>query len=979
MQKATPIKSVKLVLTLLFSLSAMLVFPQDAKQRKQISDSYDKAKIEKLKSEFTLKAKTQKAAALAAAKINGWEVYRLNQDGTYDELMSLSDDGKPIYYSIENVNAAKSTRANTLNTGGILSLSLDGQGMYSGVWDGGAVRTTHQEFDGRAVVGDGNTVLSANSAHATHVTGTVSATGVSAGAKGMAPLSTVKTFDWSNDLPEVLEEAQNGLLLSNHSYGIPLANAPGNWYMGAYSAEAAEWDQVSYSTPYYLMVLSAGNDGNATNPAPMTSGYDKLTGNKNAKNNLVIANAQDATVDAQGNLVSVSINSSSSEGPSDDRRIKPDLTGNGTGLFSSTSASNTDYSTYSGTSMASPNVMGTLLLLQQHYKNVNNQFMKSATLKGLACNTADDKGRVGPDAVWGWGLLNAKKAAQAITTNGLQSWISEETLAQGQTYTFNTQSDGVNPMIATLCWTDVPGIAVNGTLNGTTPALVNDLDIRVTNGSGTFYPWRLQSVANLVALRTGDNNVDNVEGIKIDAPAGAYTVTVTHKGTLQNGPQNFSLIVTGITSSFSIASTSGDMTSCLDGNASYTFNYTATDATPVNFTASGLPNGAIAAFNTPTLSASGSFSMAVSNLQNAVPGIYPITISGNNGADTQNRTVILKISSTNFGNVTLDSPVNNQTAVATSLQLSWQPIGNADSFHLQVSTDSAFSNIIATSVTTSTSYSLSGLNEDTNYYWRVFPINFCGEATVSNQSTFKTGQLVCGYSFAPQDYVDAAISDLGESWAILQFPVSGGITIGDVNVVLNLNHTYIEDLTIFLQGPESLGFPRATLFNEPCGDYDNIDCTVDDSGSTFTCSATMPGISGIIKPYQSLNVFNNKLADGMWYLYVHDGYTGDGGIVNSARLDFCSVVPSLGVQGNSITNFSMYPNPTNGIINIKLTDNKEGKTTMTLFDIQGRSIVSKSASSLSETIDISHLQDGVYMLSVENGNQKTTKKIVLNK
>jgi len=31
-------------------------------------------------------------------------------------------------------------------------------------------------------------------------------------------------------------------------------------------------------------------------------------------------------------------------------------------------------------------------LLQQHYKNVTNNFMRAATLKGLACHTADDAG-----------------------------------------------------------------------------------------------------------------------------------------------------------------------------------------------------------------------------------------------------------------------------------------------------------------------------------------------------------------------------------------------------------------------------------------------------------------------------------------------------------------------------------------------------------------------------------------------------------
>ena len=54
-----------------------------------------------------------------------------------------------FYYSTTNVNAAKSTHANFLNTGGGLGLTLDGQGMVARVWDGGTVRRTHSGFGGR--------------------------------------------------------------------------------------------------------------------------------------------------------------------------------------------------------------------------------------------------------------------------------------------------------------------------------------------------------------------------------------------------------------------------------------------------------------------------------------------------------------------------------------------------------------------------------------------------------------------------------------------------------------------------------------------------------------------------------------------------------------------------------------------------------------------------------------------------------------
>ncbi|MGK4566632.1 S8 family serine peptidase [Flavobacterium sp. 3HN19-14] len=152
-----------------------------------------------------------------------------------------------------------------------------------------------------------------NNFHSTHVTGTVVAGGADPEAKGMAPMATARTFNWTNDTSEALSEVQGGMLLSNHSYGVPSTSAP-DWYMGAYTDEARDWDEIAYASPYYLMVASAGNNGQDANPSPTTQGYDKLTGNKVSKNNLVVANAQDANIDASGNLISVAINTTSSQG-----------------------------------------------------------------------------------------------------------------------------------------------------------------------------------------------------------------------------------------------------------------------------------------------------------------------------------------------------------------------------------------------------------------------------------------------------------------------------------------------------------------------------------------------------------------------------------------------------------------------------------------------------------------------------------------
>ncbi len=134
-----------------------------------------------------------------------------------------------------------------------------------------------------------------------------------------------------------------------------------------------------------------------------------------------------------------------------------------------------------------------------------------------------------------------------MSNNGLTSWISEEKLNQGDTFVMDVKSDGVSPLIASVTWTDLPGIPnTNASLiNNPMIALVNDLDVRITKDGNTFYPWKIiatQAADN--ATRTSDNNVDNVENIKIDTPTstGTYTITVTHKGTLVTVFLNFYFI-----------------------------------------------------------------------------------------------------------------------------------------------------------------------------------------------------------------------------------------------------------------------------------------------------------------------------------------------------------------------------------------------------------------------------------------------------
>lgn len=548
----------KLYLISFAFLLPTILFSQTKNEIEVLKSNLDYEYIDSVKEELKLSyISNQRSVDSILRNSNLKESYTLNGKSYF---LRKVIGGVPMYYTNDNVNAAKSTRANFLNSGGSLGLSLDGQNMRVATWDGGPTLVSHVEFYNNLNQSRVNTpdasASNSQSQHSTHVSGTIIAKGTNPLAKGMAPQAILTSYDWDNDSFEALTDAtDNGLLISNHSYGIPVfnngnQNAP-TWLMGSYSSEAREWDLVSHASPYYLSVVSAGNDGSSSYTGGLLQGYDKLTGNKNSKNNLVVANAEDAVIHPNGTgvlLGTLFINSSSSQGPSDDGRIKPDITGNGTNVLSTSDSSNSSYVTLSGTSMSAPNVSGTLLLLQQYYNQLNSSFMLASSLKALACHTADDAGNTGPDPIFGWGLLNAKKAAELIEKDfntNQTAIIKEDILVQGQTHQIELSVSNGQKLEATLCWNDVPGNAINNQINSSTPALVNNLDLRIKKANDVFFPWKLQLSNVAGAAIKGDNNVDNVEKVEVDSPNGTYIIEVTHKGNLSGGSQQYSLIVSG--------------------------------------------------------------------------------------------------------------------------------------------------------------------------------------------------------------------------------------------------------------------------------------------------------------------------------------------------------------------------------------------------------------------------------------------------
>ena len=495
------------------------------------------------------------------------------------ELKTLSTR-VPTYFITFNDAAARSTR-----TDSVQAVYGGAPGCTVGIWDGGAARVTHQELTGRTVWKDDHSYNT--HPHSTHVGATMIGAGVEARSKGMAFEANLISYQWSFDDLEAELEARDGLLLSNHSYGhargwTVTSSGTIYWYgdvticetedylFGFYSNVSRDWDEVANRNPYYLPVTSAGNDRNDhVEPGVRhyyydgdwilstavrdndggESGYDCIPdGLGIAKNTLVVGAVVDIE-DYQG-PEDVEMTTFSSWGPTDDGRIKPDICGNGYRLYSALDDSDTAYGIYSGTSMASPNVCGSLALLQARYGEIRGDSMRASTVKALAIHTAREAGpHPGPDYGFGWGLLDTWAAYDLIESDpdGRVGRITEMTLNDGiPLELFYEPEEGADRMTVTVVWNDPASEIPPPALNDRTPLLVNDVDLRVAGADNEYSPWILDPDDPSAAAGRGDNIRDNVEQIVIENPApGKYVVRISHKGSLEGGSQRVSLIISG--------------------------------------------------------------------------------------------------------------------------------------------------------------------------------------------------------------------------------------------------------------------------------------------------------------------------------------------------------------------------------------------------------------------------------------------------
>ena len=221
-----------------------------------------------------------------------------------------------------------------------------------------------------------------------------------------------------------------------------------------------------------------------------------------------------------------------------------------------------------------------------------------------------------------------------------------------------------------------------------------------------------------------------------------------------------------------------------------------------------------------------------------------------------------------------------------------------------------------------------------------------------------------------------AIPDNNTTFTVRSINVPTTSNISDVNLAVNLTHTYVSDLQIILQGPMTTT-TQSTIFNQSCTNNDNINATFDDQGSAIVCATT---ITGNASPSTPLSVFNGLNPNGNWLVGIRDVGAADTGNVASYTLTVCSQTVTLDSESFGLDNFSLYPNPNNGSFTIQFNSNSGNEIKVNVHDIRGREIFNKSFDNnglFNENLQLSNVQSGVYLVTVEDGARKEVKKIVI--
>ena len=272
-------------------------------------------------------------------------------------------------------------------------------------------------------------------------------------------------------------------------------------------------------------------------------------------------------------------------------------------------------------------------------------------------------------------------------------------------------------------------------------------------------------------------------------------------------------------------------------------------------------------------------------LSNLNPGDYELSLEAFYGTDSEIFNFELKQRDNFISPAFLQSPINESNDISLNPALEWESNINADNFRIQIAKDLSFSNIIFDELTPSSQIQVNDLASATDYYWRVQQINNCEVADFSEIYSFKTNTISCTDLSAtdlPKKLIDATANGQGTIFSSIN--VNFDSTILDVDVRVDLTHSWINDLSLYLETP---GGDKLLLSSSIGGADDNYTQTLFDQEASLNIVDGTAPFTGRFAPVQNISSIYGSSSKGIWKLIVLDQEAGDSGDLLGFELSFC--------------------------------------------------------------------------------------------
>ncbi|MCC7465497.1 MAG: T9SS type A sorting domain-containing protein, partial [Saprospiraceae bacterium] len=441
----------------------------------------------------------------------------------------------------------------------------------------------------------------------------------------------------------------------------------------------------------------------------------------------------------------------------------------------------------------------------------------------------------------------------------------------------------------------------------TTAAPVSCANVRITLSTDGGFTYPVELAASVPNTGSADiivpNNISTTCRVRVEAVGNIFFDISNTNFTIISAP------------TFLMNLSTGNVQVCAGQDAEFSINLAAVAGynTPADITVTGIPAGSTLAINPNPVTPGSAATVTISGLTLAMAGDYPLSITAVSGVITRTGNVMLSVLPGLPGVPVGVSPAQGATSVSTTVTLTWDAVNFASGYSIEVATNPSFepTSVVVDGLTGNTFTDVSGLQLETVYYWRLRALNDCGGSELSPVYAFQTGKNTCGQNFSSTDVPKTIPVAATVAPVVSNLNIAANKFVGDVNVSVTFNHTYVGDLLAWLVSPTN---DSVLLFDQPGDPAVQFGCpgrngnlTFDDqaaqSAATLEgqCNNTPPALNGAFQPIESLNVFNGKNAQGNWKFVMGDNYPDeDGGAITAWSLSFC-FIDSIGA-GNILVN-----------------------------------------------------------------------------